>query len=150
MPPLTAHFANQQAAAAASDQLMARGLGHASVQPLEERPAGADGRDDDPAVLGQARLVVYLDDGASESEIRDLLQSLGATSIAGSGSHEPSTDTRHADAVPHGAAGGSQDDDVARAVAAGERGATGAGGPSHDARTERSPDDKRTRHDPRR
>jgi hypothetical protein len=150
MSQLTAHFADQRSAAAAMDQLVGRGLGHARVQPLVERPAGQDGHDDSPSALGQAKLEVYLGDGASESEVRDLLQSLGATSVAGGGIHEPASHALPSASAPSGAAGGHPDDDVARAVAASERGATGAGGPPHDARTERSIDDKRTRHDPRR
>jgi len=150
MPQLTAHFADQQSAMAAMDKLMGRGLGHASVQPLEDRPAEPDGHDASPAELGQARLAVYLDDGASESEVRDLLQSLGATSITGSGTRDARSDALPS-ATPtlHGTEG-DRADDVSRAIAASERGATGAGGPPHNTRTERSIDDKRTRHDPHR
>lgn len=140
MSQLTAHFADQQSAMAAMDKLMGRGLGHARVQPLVDRPAEADGHDENPAEVGRSRLEITLDDGASESEVRDVLSALGATAITGRGS--PGSGS-HASADP-------ADDDVTRAIAASERGATGAGGPPHDTRTERSVDDKRTRHDPRR
>lgn len=120
MPYLSAHFATQQSAMAAMDKLIGRGLGHARVQPLVERPTEPNDPPASPQDLGRARLEIMLGQPEQEAEIRALLGPLGAMDIVTSdetGTPFP-TERSVQDVGGRG--------DVTQAIAASEDGAQGS------------------------